>query len=69
MTFTKILHNGFRGFAIFFSTIFAIKLFLYLIGITNKLNIEALDDYQSFIGFALFTLHIFTKKVLNNFSK
>lgn len=64
MAFLKILTDGLMGFALFFTIIFIVKLFLFLTGISNTLNIEVMDIYHSAFGF-LFALNQFTRRILS----
>jgi hypothetical protein len=66
MTFLKIITDGLMGFAFFFTVIFIIKLFMFLLGISHSLDIEVMDIYHSAFGF-LFTLNHYTQRILRKF--
>lgn len=66
MSFTKIITDGFRGFAVFFSIILVIKSLLFTIDVTNTFSIEVMDVYHSSLGLVLFILNTYSRNLLKD---
>lgn len=63
MNVVKIFTDGLRGFAVIFSIILTVKMFLFLIGVTESLNIEVMDIYNSSVGFILIVITTYTRSL------
>lgn len=64
MTISKIITNGLRGFALFFSLTIIVEFFRFTVGLTNGFNIEIMDFYNSLLGIVLFMLVTITKHLI-----
>jgi len=65
MDFTKIITDGLRGFAIFFSISLVVELFRFSVGISNSFSIDIIDFYNSLLEIVLFILVSITKDLIS----
>lgn len=63
MNVVRFFTDGLRGFAVVFSIILAVKMFLFLIGVAESLNIEVMDIYHSTVGFILIIINTYTRSL------
>lgn len=64
MLLTKLLVNGLKGFAVFFSLTLFVEFFRVTVGLTKVFNIEIIDFYNSLLGIILFILVTITKHLI-----